>query len=171
MRTGCGCSSIAAQVHGPREARGVIDNQLVGGAARRETQRDGAEERRQIGGCTLLVEGLCLGTIDEALEDDGPVADAVERARRDGQKVADEIELGELDGAREVELCRMGDADLVSIDDEDLDVFGFGGLRHGDRVYQPVVQRRAWERCPVVMNWTTKVLSLAIVPVLWWSSS
>ena len=78
-------------------------------------------------GRALLVEGLPLGAVDEALEHDGPVADAAQRARRDGQVVADDVELGELRLLREVGLARVGDADLAALDREDL---GCLFLRH-----------------------------------------
>ena len=67
-------------------------------------------------GRALLVERLGLGAVDEALEHDGPIADAAERARRDGEVVADEVELRELRLAREVELRRVRDAHDAAVD-------------------------------------------------------
>ncbi len=86
----------AAEVDDPGEPGGVVDHDLFRGAAGGKGQRHGAQPSGSIGGRALLVEGLALGAVDEALENDGPVADAGEGARRDRQVVADEIELGEL---------------------------------------------------------------------------
>ena len=83
----------AAEVDDPGEARRVVDDDLLGGAARRERQRHGAQPVRPLLGRALLVERLALGAVDEALEHDRPIADAGERARRDRQVVADEVEL------------------------------------------------------------------------------
>ena len=68
----------------------------------------------------LLVEGLALGAVDEALEHDRAVADAGERTLGDGEVVADEVELRELRLAREVGLVRVRDAHLAARDREDL---------------------------------------------------
>ena len=78
-----------------------------------------------VGRGALLVEGLGFGAVDEALEDDGTVADSVQCAGRDGEVVADEVELRELGLFGEVELAGVGDADFVPVDGEQLDVFGF----------------------------------------------
>jgi len=130
----------AAEVDDEGEACGVVDDDLFGGAAGGEGESHGAEKGGQVGGGALLVEGLGLaavkaGSVDESLEDNGAVANALKGSRGDGEVVADEIELGELGFAGEVELFRVRDADGVVVD---LEEFGgvvlWGGL-HGDRVY------------------------------------
>ena len=115
----------AAEVDDPCEAGGVVDDDFVGGAAGGERERDGAQEGRQVVGCALLVEGLCVGAVDEALEDDGPVLNAVECAGSDGEKVADQIDLAELNGFREVQLVGVRDANLVSVDGQQFGVVWF----------------------------------------------
>ena len=75
-----------------------------------------------------MVEGLGLaaleaGSVDEALEDDGAVADALEGSGGDGEVVADEVELCELGFAGEVEFFGVRDADGVVVDVEE-----FGGV-------------------------------------------
>ncbi len=105
--------------------------------------------RRKAGrsdGSTFLVEGLGLaglkaGSVDEALEDDGAVANSLQRAGADGEEVADEVELGELDFAGEVELFGVRDADLVVVDVEVFGVVFVGGGLHGIRVYRPDLLR------------------------------
>ncbi len=69
-----------------------------------------------VGGSALLVEGFGFGSVDEALEDDGAVADAVQRAGRDREIVADEVELRELGLFGEIELAGVGYADFVIVD-------------------------------------------------------
>ena len=110
----------AAEVDNVGEAGGVVDYDLVGGAAGREGEGDGAEIGREIFGGAFLIEGLGLlaggeaGSVDEALEDDGAVGNSGERAGRYGQEVADYVELGELDFLGEVELGGVRDADLTA---------------------------------------------------------
>ena len=116
----------AAEVHDPREPRGVVDDDLFRRAPRGERERRRAEPVRARLGRALLVEGLALGAVDEALEHDGPVADAAQRAGRDRQVVPHDVELGELRLAREVGLARVGDPDLAPLDGENLGFF----LRH-----------------------------------------
>ena len=70
----------AAEVDDPREAGRVVDDDLLGGAPRRKRQRHRAQPRRPVVGRALLIEGLALGAVDEALEHDRPIADAGERA-------------------------------------------------------------------------------------------
>ena len=70
--------------------------------------------------CSLLIERLAFGAVDVSLEDKGTVADSGERARCDRQVVANQIELRELGLLREVQLVRIANADLVSIDREQL---------------------------------------------------
>ena len=70
----------AAEVDDPGEARRVVDDDLLGGAPRRKRQRHRAQPVGPLLGRALLVEGLALGAVDEALEHDRAVADAGERA-------------------------------------------------------------------------------------------
>ena len=89
----------AAKVHHPRQPRRIVHDNLLGSAARRKGEGDGAEPRRALVRRALLVERLALGAVHEALEDDGPVANAGDRARGDGEVVAHDLELGEPNGA------------------------------------------------------------------------
>jgi hypothetical protein len=118
----------AAEVDDPKEAGGVVDDDLFGGAAGGEAKRDGAEVGWEIGGGALLVEGLGFCAVDEALEDDGAVLNALQGSGRYGEEVTGDVELGELDLLGEVELGGAGDADVMPVYSENL---GFGGLGHG----------------------------------------
>ena len=64
----------ATQVHDPGEPRRIVDDDLFGRASRRERQRHGPQPGRTFVGRPLLVEGLALGPVHEALEDDRTVA-------------------------------------------------------------------------------------------------
>ena len=130
----------AAEVDDEGESGGIVDDDLFGGAAGGEGEGDGAEEGGEIGGGALLVEGFGLsafkaGSVDEALEDDGTVANALEGSGCDGEVVADEVELGELGFAGEVELLGVRDADGVVVDLEEFGGVVFWSGLHGDRVY------------------------------------
>jgi len=125
----------AAQVDDPGQAGGVVDDELLGGAAGGEGESDCAEEGGQIGGSALLVEGLGFGAVDETLEDDWAIANALQCPWSDGEGVADEVEFGELDIAGEVEFFRMSDADGVIVDGEEFGGVVFWGGLHGHRVY------------------------------------
>ena len=96
----------AAEVDDPREAGRVVDDDLLGGAARRKRQRHGAQPGGPVLGRALLIERLALGAVDEALEHDGPVADAGDRAVRDRQVVADDVELRQLRRRARSTACR-----------------------------------------------------------------
>lgn len=134
---GVGMELHAAEVDDPEEAGGVVDDDLFGGAAGGEAERDGAEVGWEIGGGALLVEGLGFRAVDEALEDDRAVADALDCAGCDSEKVARDVELGELDLLGEVEFGGAGDADdLRAIGGVDGEELGFGGLCHGDRLHR-----------------------------------
>ena len=82
-----------------------------------------------------MVEGLGFGSVDETLEDDGAVANALQGSWSDGEGVADQVELCELDLAGEVEFFRMRDSDGVIADAEEFGGVVLGGGLHGDRVY------------------------------------
>ena len=70
---------------------------------------------------------FAFGAVDETLEDDGAVGDALEGSGGYCQVVADEVQLGELDFAGEVELAGMRDADVVAVYGKDFGVVWFGG--------------------------------------------
>ena len=113
----------ASEVHDPRQAGGVIDDHLFGGAARWERKCDGAKPGGAIGGRALLVERLGLSAVDEALENDGTILDALQRSRGHSEVVFHDIELRYLNLPGEVELFGMGDPYLASADRKDLRVF------------------------------------------------
>ena len=122
----------AAEVDDPGEAGGVVDDDLIGGAAGGEGERDFADPLGRIRWGALLVEGVFFGAVDEALEDNGAVADAeATLPARYREEVADDVQLGELYFAGVVRLVRAGDADRVAVDGEDFGGVGFG---HESRV-------------------------------------
>src|SRR5262245_31491418 len=111
----------AAEIHDPSEAGGVVDDHLLGGTPGWKGKRHRPDPGGPLRGRALLVEGFAFGSVHEALEHDGTIADARECALRDGQVVADEIELREPTfPARKVELARMRDPHLSPLDREDL---------------------------------------------------
>ena len=109
----------AAEVDDPRQRGAVVDDHLVGGAAGRERELDGAHELRDRLRRALLEECLTLGAVDEALEGHRAVPDADERAVGDREVVADEVELGDA-GIGEEELAGVADRDLVPVEGEGL---------------------------------------------------
>ncbi len=131
----------AAEIDDPGEAGGVIDDDFFGGAAGGEGEGRRAEPVGMVGGCALLVEGLGFGSVDEALEDDGAVANAEEGAGGDGLVVTDEVELGELEFAGEVKLVGVGDADVPTVDGKGLSGFFFF---HQNRLHLRVL----WDSTP-----------------------
>ena len=112
----------AAEVGDPGEARGVVDDELLGLATGGEVQGRRAQPLGPRRRRALLIEGLARRSVDEALQHDGPVADAAERAVGDGQVVVDQIALGD---AGEVRLVRIGDAHLPPVHRAQLAVVGF----------------------------------------------
>ena len=78
----------AAEVDDPGETGGVVDDDLFCGAAGGKGESNGAEEFRKIRGCALLVEGFGFGSVDETLEDDGAVPNALQCPWSDGEGVA-----------------------------------------------------------------------------------
>ena len=113
----------AAEVHDPREPGRVVDDDLLRGASRRKRERHGADPLRTALRCALLVEGVGVRAVDEALQHDRTIADAVQRAFRDRQVVRDQLELREPQLLREVRLARVGDADLAARDLENSRLF------------------------------------------------
>ena len=91
-------------------------------------------------GRAFLIEGLGLGAVDEALENDGAIADAGEGAGGDREVVADEIQLGDFGLFGEIQLVGMGDADLVAVEGEDLGIVVL--LAHKIRLHRPILSRR-----------------------------
>ena len=87
-------------------------------SAVRPEGNDSVTVRSQCGrvvGRALLVEGLALGAVDEALEHDAAGRECRASAPvGDREVVADEVELGELRLFAEIRLARVGDADLAA---------------------------------------------------------
>ena len=75
-----------------------------------------------------------MRSVDEALQNYGAVADALQRARRYGEVVAHEVELGDLRLLREVQLVWVRDANLMSVERQDLGIVRF---RHGISLHPP----------------------------------
>ena len=109
----------AAEVDDPGEPRRVVEDDLVGGPARRERQLGGPDPVRPVVRRPLLEEGLAGGAVDEALQRHRPAADAAQRAVGDREVVLHEVEL-RVARLREVDLGRVGDRDLAAADPEDL---------------------------------------------------
>jgi len=110
----------APEVHDPREPRGVVDDDLLGGSPRREAERHRAQPLGSIVRRALLIERLAVGAVDEPLEHDGPIANTEQGTRRDREVIADEIELRDLRLAVKYSLLRVRDLDLAALDREDL---------------------------------------------------
>src|SRR5687768_18119356 len=113
----------ASEIHHPRGPRGTVDDDLLGGAAGGERQRDGLEPLRSVLGCSLLVKRLALRAIHVALEDQRSIADACERSRCNRQVVVNQLELRELHLSRKVRLLRIGYPDVVTLDRQYLGSF------------------------------------------------
>ena len=128
----------AAEVGDPREPRRVVEDDLVGGASRRERQLRGPDPVRAVVRGALLEERLAGGAVDEALQRHRPAADPAQRPVGDREVVLDEVEL-RVAGLREVDLGRVRDRDLAAADLEDL-----LRRRHGrhDTARQPQRPRR-----------------------------
>ena len=110
----------AAEVDDPGELRRVVDDDLVGGPARREASASTVSiHSGRVSGARFWKNGSPLGAVDVALEHDRPAAGAAQRALGDRQVVADEVELG-VPALREEDLVRVRDRDLAPVDPEDL---------------------------------------------------
>src|SRR3954451_9538678 len=83
----------AAQVDDPGEAGGVVDDDLVGGAPRREREGRDAKPIGPVVGGPLLEEERTTGAVDEALEGHRSPADPDQGAVRDGEVVANQVDL------------------------------------------------------------------------------
>ena len=101
----------AAEVGDPREARRLVDHDLVGRPARRERQRRDAHPLGPVVGRPLLEERLLVDPVDEPLERHRPSPNAGQRAVGDGEEVAHDVEL---------RVARHGEVDLVGVRDRDL---------------------------------------------------
>jgi hypothetical protein len=136
----------AAQVHNPCQPGGIIDDQFLCCAPRWEGKRDGSEERRMIGRRTLLIKGLGFRSIDEPLQHNRPVSNAIQRARSYRQVVADKINLRELYISREIELVGMGHGHFVAIHGNDFGLVcifhhALGAIKYLDAHYGPKLLR------------------------------
>ena len=80
-----------------------------------------------MGGRAFLIEGLALGTVDEALENQRAIANSSESARGDGEIVAYEIKFGELGLLGKIRFIRMGYTDFATLDRQNL---GFVVFHH-----------------------------------------
>jgi hypothetical protein len=102
----------AAEVDHPDELGGVVDDDLLGGAAGGEAQLDGVDPVRARLGGPLLEEGLLLRPVDEPLQRHRAPVDAAHRALCDCEVVAHQVQLGQ-PGTRKEHLVRVGDRDLA----------------------------------------------------------
>ena len=109
----------AAEVRDPREARRLVDDDLVGRPTRRERQRRDAHPLGPVVGRPLLEERLLVDPVDEPLERHRPAADARQRPVGDGDEVGHHVELG-VAGLGEVDLVGVRDRDLAAADLEHL---------------------------------------------------
>ena len=127
IQIGCthwmGMQLNASKVDDPREARGVIDHELLGRPAGWERECDRAQPGRTIGRRAFLIEGLALSAVHKSLENDRTTLNAKEGSASNGQVITDDIEFGELDLPGEIELFRMSDSDLAPLDGEHLSGF------------------------------------------------
>ena len=96
----------AAQIDDPGEPRRIVDDHLFGGAARRERQRHRSQPRRPLGGRALLIKGLALGAVHEALEHDGTISDSGQSAGRDRKVVTHQVEFRDFGLLRKIQLVR-----------------------------------------------------------------
>ena len=93
----------------------------------------------------LLIEEVGLDAVRVAHEDVRPAARAAQRAGRDAKKVGSDVELG-VSRLRKQDLVRVGDDDLVTVDQSDsaaaVGIVGRGVLQaaalRGARLVQPV---------------------------------
>ena len=72
----------AAQIDDPRQPCRIVDDNLLRRSSRGKRQRHRAHPLRPVARRTLLVERLCLSTIYESLQHDGPIANPLQRPRR-----------------------------------------------------------------------------------------
>ena len=73
----------AAQVDDPGEARGIVHDDLLGSAPRRERQGYRSQPGGPLVGRALLIERLALCAVDEALEDDRTISNPSKSTRSD----------------------------------------------------------------------------------------
>lgn len=105
-----------AEVDDPGQPGVVVNDYFFrctsgGERERNRSQPVGALLRR-----AFLIEGFALGAIDETLQNDWTVSDAVERSGRNRKIIAHEVELRKPDLLGEVRFPGMGDANLAPID-------------------------------------------------------
>src|SRR4051812_37623437 len=144
----------ASEVDHPRQARGIVDDDLLGGAPGREGERDRSQPLRPLVRRSLLIKGLGFGAIHEPLQHERPIPDSTHGARRDGEEVPDDVQLRELRLPGEVRLGRVSDLNVAPIQRQDL-----GGLRfrHSGRL-------RTWDAYSE-MSFNTRRQFLIAAPI------
>ena len=120
----------ATEVHDPREAGGVIDDNFFSGPSRRKRKRDRPQPVRTILRRALLIKRLALGAIHESFEHVRPIPNATNRSSRHRQVVLNDLELGQFDVAREIGLVRIGDLDLAAVDRQNFGCLFLGHCRN-----------------------------------------
>ncbi len=105
----------AAEVHDPRERRGVVDDREHGRMAARERHRHLVHVVRVLRRHALLVEELAVDAVREPLHVERPPAQVGQRALGDVEVVGDQVALRQ-PRLREEHLVRVRDRDLVAAD-------------------------------------------------------
>ena len=109
----------AAEIDDPGQARGLVDDDLVGGPTRGERQGRHAHPLGPVLGRPLLEEEITRGPIDESFQGHRSAAHADQGTVSDRQVIADEVQL-RVPGLREVDLVRVRDRHVPVVDPEDL---------------------------------------------------
>ncbi len=123
----------AAEVHHPRELRGVADDDLVRAPTRGELELHHVDPGRPRRRRALLEEELAPRAVDVALQRHGPIAHPAQRAVGHREVVPDELELRDA-GLREVRLVRVRHRHLAAVDHQGLFLpGGHAGPRHRRR--------------------------------------
>ena len=113
---GMGMEFDASEIDDPCKTRRIVDDNFFGRAPGGKGKRHGSQPFWPLCRGALLIEGLLLGTVHEALQDERAIPNSCQSAVRNREVVPHEFELGDLDFPGEVRLARMRDADLTSGD-------------------------------------------------------
>src|SRR5882762_2137945 len=81
----------AAEIDDPRQAGPVAAHHFVGDAIAREADSGGAHPVWARRWCALLIEGVTLGAVGEALEVHGSIAHTTQNAVGDAQVIVDYV--------------------------------------------------------------------------------